>query len=506
MKPEMAILVIPAFLVLVGLIVHSRKYRGKRDTLFFFITAALFGIARGNILWWITAVHFQGKFPYIFQHRFLGVFHDSLIADAGWIVTTYIGLFLAQRIVERIPAVCDRVFPLVSLTCLFIVCLSYAVESTAITMGWWQWTISTKSKVLRDVPLAGIEGWCSVGLDFLLPYLLIRHVRRPGVRWPYLSLLIFPVHMCAHLFPSRVGALLPITPFDIYYWIMFLAILVLPFVSDLRLARPFFPDRAFGRDRTGAPIPGGGFGRSLPVLGLAVVVAVLLVCDLGIHHNLSLLMAKIPLGLYALLAVPALPPWVVLAIAAVLPVFLGVFLVPPILIPSFFFALQGRALWARRPWLRWAYLAVPIVLTVWFYTWSRDRNELDRRYWGLINQANAEAARNPQAAQEHLTEASRLKPYSLPAYNAMVLLDFQTKNYDEAERILKKMLELRPISEEITANFGNLYLLRGNYDEAERWFRKALEINPQHVYSREMLQNLPRLRQGEKLGGSILSP
>ena len=67
-------------------------------------------------------------------------------------------------------------------------------------------------------------------------------------------------------------------------------------------------------------------------------------------------------------------------------------------------------------------------------------------------------------------------------------------------------LELRPISEEINANFGNLYLLRGNYDEAERWFKKALAINPNHAYSREMLQNLERLRKGERMEGSVQSP
>ena len=53
---------------------------------------------------------------------------------------------------------------------------------------------------------------------------------------------------------------------------------------------------------------------------------------------------------------------------------------------------------------------------------------------------------------------------------------------------------------------GTLYALRGNYDEAERWFRKALEINPKHAYSREMLQNLDRLRRGERLEGSIATP
>ena len=504
----MAILVLPAFFVLVGLILHSVKFRGQRETLYFFIPAALFGILRGNIIWWITTVHFQGKFPYIFQHRVMGVYHDSFTADAGWIICTYLGIFLAWRITDRIPWARGRVFPLVSFSCLFNVCLAYAVESTAITMGWWEWTISTKSAVLRDVPLAGIEAWFSIGIDFLLPYLLIRHVRRPGQWWPFLSLLIFPVHMLTHLSNQRVSALVPVVPYDIYYFLLLLAVLVLPFVSELRLTRPFFPDRALGRDKQGAPIPGrkNAWEQSLPFWGLGIVLGVLLVCDLGIHRNLSLLVAKIPIGLYTLLAVPAVPPLAVLGLSVVLPLFLGIFLVPPILIPLFFLALSGRALWARRPWLRWAYAAVPIVLTIWFYVWSHERDEIDRRYWALIQNAKVAAASNPTGADQELVQAVNLKPYSLPAHEARVMLAFQTKNYDQAEEILNHMLELRPISEEINANFGNLYLLRGNYDEAERWFRKALAINPNHAYSREMLQNLDRLRHGEQPQESILGP
>ena len=508
MNRQMAILVLPAFCVLVGLIVHSLKFRGRRDTLYFFIAAALFGIIRGNVIWWITAVHFQGKFPYVFQNRVMGVYHDSFTADAGWIVCTYLGVFLAWRIADRIPWARGRVFALVSLSCLFNVGLAYAVESTAITMGWWEWTISTKSAVLRDVPLAGIEAWFSIGIDFLLPYLLIRHVRRPGQWWPYLSLLIFPGHMLTHLSNQRVSALLPVVPYDIYYFLLFMAVLVLPFVSELRLARTFFPERALGRDKQGAPIRGikPFLERSIPFFGLGVVVGVLLFCDLVLHRNPSLLVAKIPLGLYTLLAVPALPPLAVLILAAILPVFLGVFLLPPIMIPLFFFALRGRSLWPRRPWLRWAYVAVPLVLTAWFYVWSHQRDEVDRRYWALIQNAKVVAATNPSGADQELVQAVNLKPYSLPAHEARVMLAFQTKNYDQAEAILKHMLELRPISEEISANFGNLYLLRGNYDEAERWFKKALAINPQHAYSREMLQNLDRLRKGERTQGLIQPP
>jgi asparagine N-glycosylation enzyme membrane subunit Stt3 len=45
MTQQMFILVLPALAVVVGLILHSQHFRGKRDTLYFFLFAALFGIA-----------------------------------------------------------------------------------------------------------------------------------------------------------------------------------------------------------------------------------------------------------------------------------------------------------------------------------------------------------------------------------------------------------------------------------------------------------------------------
>jgi hypothetical protein len=45
MTPQMAILVIPAAAVVAGLVFHSYKFRGAKETLYFFIFALLFGIA-----------------------------------------------------------------------------------------------------------------------------------------------------------------------------------------------------------------------------------------------------------------------------------------------------------------------------------------------------------------------------------------------------------------------------------------------------------------------------
>ena len=497
MTPQMAILVIPATAVVVGLIIHSLKLRGRKETLYFFLFALLFGIARGNVIYWITTVHYEGKFPYIFQKRLLGVYHDSLTADFGWIICLYVGSYMAFRIAERLPHMRGKLFPAVSLACLFNVCLSYAVEATAMTMGWWQWNLSTKSAILRDVPMVGIIAWFSVGFDFLIPYYLIRHYRKPGQRWPFLAVLIFPLHMSTHLFHERISSAVPITPYNVYHWGMVLAAMILPFVSNLRMRRPWLPyeDRRIEGPAQKAPSRRSGFTQSLPLFGLGVVAAVLLISDLGITRDAGLLITKIPLAAYTLLAVHGVPAALVLAATGVGAAVGGIALIPPLLISLFYVALWGKRLWYGMRWLKPVYLLVPLFLTGWYYTWSKARDVEDKRYAALCSQAVALEKTDIDRAITLFNEAADLKPYSLPAYHNLGILYSRKKQYEEADRVMKKILELRPVSEEAHANLGNIYLLRGDLDEAEAWYLEALDIKPDHEYSLRMMKQIERLRR-----------
>jgi pentatricopeptide repeat protein len=495
MAPKMAILVLPATAVVIGLIIHSLKLRGGRETLYFFAAAALFGVARGNVIWWITTVHFQSKFPYIFQKRLLGVYHDSLTADAGWIICLYIGSYLAYRICDRLPGVKGRVFPMVSLACLFNACLSYAVEATAMNMGWWQWNLSTKSSILSDVPVVGVIAWFSVGFDFLIPYYTIRHYRAPGQWWPFFTLLIFPLHMGTHLLGDRVSGALPITPYNMWHWAMVLATLCLPFLSRIEMRRPWLPLAAREPGRSG----GVRFASWLPAAGLGVVISVLLVSDLGITKDPNLLVSKVPLAFYAALAVRAVDPLWVAAAAAAAAAIGGRLFLPPLVVPLFYFVLRGAALLGRLRWLAIVYILVPVVLTGIYYDWSVDRDRVDRRYASLVASGRrlADSGDN-DGAIERLRTAAQLKPNSLPAYESLVVLYSKTKRYDEAEEVLRKMLDLRPISAEVRVNMGNVKLLRGDLDEAERWYRMALEIDPSDEYSRRMLRQIESIRERQK--------
>lgn len=484
---NMAILVFPATAVVIGLIIHSLRFRGGRDTIYFFVAAAIFGMARGNVIWWITTVHFESKFPYIFRSQLIGVYHDSLTADAGWIICLYLGSYLALLITEKLPEVRGRLFPMMSLACLFNACLSYAVEATAMTMGWWQWNLSTRSSILSDVPMVGIVAWFSVGFDFLIPYYTIRHYRRPGQWWPFLTLLIFPVHMCMHLFGERVSDAIPMTPYNAWHWAMLLAVMCLPFVSRIKMRRPWL--------RGGSAAASAERGRLIPVIGLFVVVAVLLLSDLVISRAPWLLVTKLPLASYALVALLPLSPLWILAGTSALAAVGGKFFVPTLIAPVFYYSLKGMSLWKRQAALKAAYVLVPLVLTGIYYNWSHERHQVDKQYGTYINNGLRLAGQGElDEAIEEFLSASRLKPNSLPAYENLSILYSRKNDFGRAESILRKMLDLRPLSEEIHANMGNVFLLKGDLDEAERWFNKALAINPTHEYSAQKLRDIEMLR------------
>jgi protein O-mannosyl-transferase len=63
--------------------------------------------------------------------------------------------------------------------------------------------------------------------------------------------------------------------------------------------------------------------------------------------------------------------------------------------------------------------------------------------------------------------------------NFAIFLATIRKNYDEAERLFRKALQLDPNHAAHTLSFAIfLPTIRKNYDEAERLYRKASELDP----------------------------
>jgi tetratricopeptide (TPR) repeat protein len=70
-------------------------------------------------------------------------------------------------------------------------------------------------------------------------------------------------------------------------------------------------------------------------------------------------------------------------------------------------------------------------------------------------------------------------------------VELRSGRYEEAEKLLRRALELTPSSGAICNNIGLTYLRRHNIDEAAPWFERAVERAP---YSAQTVGNLGLLR------------
>lgn len=93
------------------------------------------------------------------------------------------------------------------------------------------------------------------------------------------------------------------------------------------------------------------------------------------------------------------------------------------------------------------------------------------------------ACKNYDKAEQLLRKAIDLDPeYGAAIGDLAVLLNVIRRNYDEAERQYLRSIELLPESAVAIGNYGLfLYQVRNDKDEAERLFRKAMELDPERA-------------------------
>jgi Tfp pilus assembly protein PilF len=81
----------------------------------------------------------------------------------------------------------------------------------------------------------------------------------------------------------------------------------------------------------------------------------------------------------------------------------------------------------------------------------------------------------PAPAAEVLTEAIRLAPFRVEAYNNRGLAYFEQKKYQEAKQDFLTAVRLAPFDKEANNNLGVLFCSLEDYDRALRYFRQAVE-------------------------------
>lgn len=298
-------LAVPSAAALALLVWHSMRALPRRRALAFWACVAAYGVARGVAVRLVTERALHASFPYVVREPLVSVLGVSLQEVAGWAIVSYLGWWLGWRFArtlaaprgwrwdfwasreqskgapparkrraprtEEAPAEAaadprPRLYVQVLWAALFLGAVSWAVEATAGAAGWWAWTVPAGDPALLGVPFIGLVDWFFVGIDFLLPFVLLTSAgpRGGATRWAALGL--FPVHFASHALTGRLSDGLPVPVFHLVHWALLGTVVWLA----LRSRRV---DEGFVReDITAARLPLAG---ACVVLGDAALVQVL---------------------------------------------------------------------------------------------------------------------------------------------------------------------------------------------------------------------------------------
>ena len=498
--PEL--LIAPALLALAALGVHAWKVKGPRVAVAFFAASFVFGVLRGNFIGWFMQDAARqlgtggdgGLMPYVMRAPLLRIGYASLFECCGWMLALYLAWTVSEQILRRLPSVERRLFPLLLLASVFTAALGYAVEAGANAMHWWTWTLPLQSKLLIELPAAGLWAWFSVAPDFLLPFLLLLARPRPGLHW--LTLLLFPLHMASNLLDLVAGRQ-AWTGLGEPSWLMHLAMLV-AFVLLAALDRRELPPTAMARK------PGGRTWTWVPVTATAFVLAVLWAGLGPISGRWDLWAATSPLLVLVLLAIPRLPLWSVALVAlacAPLAAGRGLAAAVPLVTLGFFRATAPRMTAAGPRRLLVIAAAGVLGLTLLWQAalaraeeayvrarllgadWPRTLDRLERlspSSTGLHLAAGHAfaAAGSHELAVDAYREALRREPDLAPAHNGLGLSLLKLDRATEAVTALEQATGLVPRAGGLHQNLGLALLVAGRLEAAQAAFEQAHALDP----------------------------
>ena len=504
------LLLIPSSLLLALLFTHSWKYRGRALTLGLFLGGFVFGIIRGNLIYWIiTRVLGGDSLPYLFVRPMIRIWNASLQECVGWTFIIYLSWSLSERILARRGEDSVPVFRLLGLACLLMGAAAYAVESVAAGVQWWVWVIPIKNPYFAAVPFAGIMAWISVGFDFLGPFLLITS-RVLRTRAAYLLALLFPVHMITHLKTTTIANWLPLNSFELWHWLMICAV---------------FAGIALGGPGIKIPVPEktGEPGTKLSHAVWVVTAGFLLV--LGASHlfiirGAGLLISLLPFVTIALFVRPKYAVGFCLACCLAYGLAVGGWsytLAPMAVMLIFVFATlapEPEAGTRGRLWLKISLFAFLVLSTALVYFYYHGRNEHYRTLSELADRLTEEVSELDAVSLEPLFPRPR-KPEDAFHYNNLggnllrrgrnqqalfvlkeglacdstfAYLQFQlgwaykqTGELEQAIASYRRGLELNPIDWDSYLILGEIYESDGRPEKTEELYRRGLEYNPGHT-------------------------
>src|SRR5688572_21141936 len=228
------LLTVPTVAVLVLLVFHSARTLPRRRVIRFWTSVIVYSFVRSLGVKWVTEKGLGAAVPYQIRDPLFPVMGVPPQEIAGWAIVAYLGWWMGHRFAGARGDGEPRLFPQIAWACLFLGAISWAVEATAVAAGWWRWTLTAGHPLLLGVPFIGIVDWFFVGVDFLLPFLVLTAPALAGRPARFLTLLAFPMHFGAHLFVGRIAPAVPIPVFHLAHWALLALVVGLALRSEAR--------------------------------------------------------------------------------------------------------------------------------------------------------------------------------------------------------------------------------------------------------------------------------
>lgn len=438
METRVLVLAIPSLVVLCLLVWHSMGALPRRRAAAFWGAVAVYGLLRGMAVAWVTREGLGASIPYQIHNPLFQVFGVSLQEVAGWAIVAYLAWWIGERFARAL-------FLQVAWGCLFLGAVSWAVEAAAIAAGWWHWTVPAGRPVLLGVPWIGLVDWFFVGTDFLLPFLALTApalTRRPA---RFLTLLLFPLHMAAHLAPGP--------GLHAAHWVLLGLVLWLALRSPVE-------DAAFSG------------GVRLPLAALGIVLADVALVDLFVAKQPELLATLLPVIGVAVQALwPAVGPALLIGSAAGALAFppLGLGTIPPLAAGPL---RSGR----RFRWMAPALLAVLGVAALAVHaTGERAEEDLKRR----LDQAIAARDRGDLGtAERELESLSRDHPGSHVPLALLGEIQYRAGHPDGARDSYEKAVSIKRDFVEGYRYLAVIHLQSGRREAARDAAVRGLAVAP----------------------------
>jgi|GEM_PF-2694482 tetratricopeptide (TPR) repeat protein len=493
------LLMLPSSILLILLFLHSWRYRGRRVTLAFFLICFIFGIIRGNTIHYIITSYFKGdSLPYLFVQPMVRIANASLQECIGWIFALYLSWSTVEWVLAR-QSGGEKIglFRLIGLSGILMGCVAYAVEAAAAGVKWWVWVFPIKNEFFADVPFAGIIAWISVAVDFLLPFLLIRHgiVRS---KWIIPIFLLFPFHMLTHLKVTNISGWIPLSPNEIWHWAMICALFWGIVVGGPEIT----PWTAKAEQAEQGKKSWLRYTVFITVAGFILVLAMV---HLAIIGQPELAVSMVPFVTGVLFFNPLYAVLFLIASCLLLGFATGAwsYMLAPLLVFLIFTSGSRHAsnlislLWRRR-----IAVAVLAVSTVAVYLAYADRL---KRYETLteLEKEIHKAETVPDLDNLIGRLPSPGKPWDAYHYNLMATQFLKRNNFISAKRLLEKAIALDSTYAYPYTNIAWAYRGLHDYDAAIAAYEKGLWLNPvdmdSYLLLGEIYTGLDSLKKAEAL-------